>query len=204
LKRRCRHFIGGEQLLGRVVTSVGEPVKVLVNLLRTRSRLVDDEAARRHDGQGVVELLEGTEPPFEHRQSADGQAPCTRRSRAFWSSPRSRKSAAVRLPARLTGLLGAGQLFTNDPEGATRAIAEWEAALDEQERPTPMVRLVEDRVVDALSEEPLFTGPVAHDVSAVASTTIRYVAHRLGAPKSFMRADFEGDSVVEQHLANVL
>jgi hypothetical protein len=65
-----------------------------------------------------------------------------------------------------------------------------------------MVRLVEERVLEALAQEPLFTGPVAHDVGAVASATIRYVAHRLGAPKPFMRADFEGENVVEQDLAD--
>jgi hypothetical protein len=65
-----------------------------------------------------------------------------------------------------------------------------------------MVRLVEAGVLETLSREPLFTGPVAQDVGAVASTTIRYVAHRLEAPKPFMRANFEGENVVEQHLAD--
>jgi len=108
----------------------------------------------------------------------------------------------VRLPARVAGLLGAGQIPTNDPEAAGRAIADWEAALDEQQRPTPMVRRVEERVLEALSLEPLFAGPIAQDVGAVVSTTIRYVAHRLGAPKPFMRADFDGDNVIEQDLAD--
>jgi hypothetical protein len=65
-----------------------------------------------------------------------------------------------------------------------------------------MIRLVEEGVLQALGEESLFNGGVAEDVGAVISATIRYVARRLDAPKTFMRAGFSEETVVEQHLAD--
>jgi len=65
-----------------------------------------------------------------------------------------------------------------------------------------MIRVIEERVLDALGEEPLFESSVAEDVGAVISATIRYVARRLDAPTPFMRADFNEETIVEQHLAD--
>ena len=77
-----------------------------------------------------------------------------------------------------------------------------ESLLDQRERVTPMIRLVEERVLGALTEESLFKGQIAEDVGAVISATVRYVARRLDAPKPFMRAGFSEENVVEQHVAD--
>ncbi len=65
-----------------------------------------------------------------------------------------------------------------------------------------MIRQVEERIARDLAVEPLFAGRIAEDVTAVVDATIRYVAHRLDQPRGFMREDWDGENVVEQHLAN--
>ena len=79
---------------------------------------------------------------------------------------------------------------------------ELEALIGDRGAPTPMVRLVEEAVIDQLLEHPDFTGRVAEDVATVARSAVRYVAHRLGTPADFMRTDYDGDPVVEQDLAD--
>lgn len=67
-----------------------------------------------------------------------------------------------------------------------------------------MVRLVEHDVIGQLDGHPDFTGRAAEDVAVVVRACIRYVAYRLSNMASFMRADFDDENVIEQHLADDL
>lgn len=78
-----------------------------------------------------------------------------------------------------------------------------EAMIGDRGAPQPMVRLVEEAILAELSEHEDFTGRVAEDVATVVRSVIRYVAHRLGTPANFMRADYP-DEPLEQDLADDL
>lgn len=106
------------------------------------------------------------------------------------------------MPPGLAGRLRATRVLTTDPEQATLAMSQLEVLIGDRAAPTPMVRLVEEAVIDQLLEHPDFTDRVAEDVSTVARSVIRYVAHRLGTPADFMRANYGGGSIVEQDLAD--
>lgn len=71
-----------------------------------------------------------------------------------------------------------------------------------REAPTPMVRVVEQRILSELANDEAFSGAVAEDVGAVVSLTIRYLARRLDHPADFMRAEFDEENVAERHLAD--